>query len=132
MKTALLTVAGLAFVASALAAPAAAQSDSNNWRVVGYKTVGGHDSDTIQLPGDRRFRQIRLCAYNQPIRMRDLDVRFANGRKQDVEVRNRINPGTCTRNIDLEGDRRDIASIRMRYEPITRTAQRPLIRVQAR
>jgi len=130
MREALLTMAALVAVALLVNSPAEAQS--NSWRTVGYKTVSGRDSDTIRLQGDRRDRQIRICAFNAPIRMRDLDVRFENGKKQDIEVRNRINPGTCTRNIDLAGDRRNIHSVHLRYEPIFRTADRPLIRVQAR
>ena len=130
MREALLTMAAL--IAAALLVNSPAEAQSNSWRTVGYKTVSGRDSDTIRLQGDRRDRQIRICAFNAPIRMRDLDVRFENGKKQDIEVRNRINPGTCTRNIDLAGDRRNIHSVHLRYEPIFRTADRPLIRVQAR
>jgi hypothetical protein len=37
-------------------------------------------------------------------------VRFANGGHQDVSVRERINPGQCTRAIDLNGDDRNITS----------------------
>ena len=125
-----LAMAGMLGGALALAAvPAAAQG---SWRTIGFKTVSGRDSDSIQLRGDRRDRQIRLCAFEAPIRMRDLDVRFENGSKQDVQVRNRINPGTCTRNIDLAGDRRNIRSIHLNYEPIVRSDQRPVLRVQAR
>ena len=96
------------------------------------KTVRGRDSDTIQLPGYARYRQVRLCAFNAPLHMVDFDVRFENGRSQDVAVRSRINPGTCTRTIDLKGERRDIQSIRLRYEPVQRGLGRPLVRVQAR
>ena len=131
MKYGLLAMAAIGGAMVVAAAPVGAQG-AYNWRVIGFKTVDGHDSDTINLPGDRRFRQIRLCAYNAPLRMRDLDVRFDNGRRQDVVVRSRINPGTCTRNIDLQGERRDIRHIRLRYEPIARGARRPVVRVQAR
>ena len=129
MRHALVAMAILGGAAVLAAVPAEAQ---RSWRTIGYKTVSGRDSDSIQLRGDRRDRQIRLCAFEAPIRMRDLDVRFENGSKQDVQVRNRINPGTCTRNIDLAGDRRNIRSIHLNYEPIVRSDQRPVLRVQAR
>jgi hypothetical protein len=64
--------------------------------------------------------------------MRDFDVRFENGRHQDVRVRQRIAAGTCTRNIDLAGNRRDIETVRLIYSPIRRGWTRPLVRVQAR
>lgn len=123
---------GAAAVATTLAfaAPANAQG---NWRTIAYKTVAsGTDRDIINVRGDRRYRQVRLCAFNAPIRMRDFDIRFDNGGRQDVRVRQRIGAGTCTRNIDLEGNRRDIERIRLIYERLPRSRHRPLIRVQAR
>lgn len=126
-----LIAASLGAAVTLAAVPAEAQRYANNWRTVGYKTVDGRDSDTINLPGYARHRQVKLCAFNAPIHVRDFDVRFENGRNQDVRVRQVIRPGTCTRNIDLAGARRDIRSIRLRYEPIFR-GRRPLVRVQAR
>ncbi len=47
-------------------------------------------------------------------------------------MRQRLGAGSCTRNIDLAGSRRDIVQVRMKYDPIARGYRRPLIRVQAR
>jgi hypothetical protein len=131
MKAPLIALALAGGTATLAAGPVEAQR-YNNWRVIGYETVNGHDTDIIRVRGDARFRQIRLCVAGGPIRMRDLDVRFANGRRQDVAVRNRFVAGSCTRNIDLAGNRRDIVSVRMKYDPIARGYRRPLVRVQAR
>jgi hypothetical protein len=63
-------------------APASAQQwrwNENGWRTIGYTRVDGRDTDRINLPGITRQRAIRLCAMNQPLRLRDFDVRFANG-----------------------------------------------------
>jgi hypothetical protein len=120
-----------AAAALAFAAPAAAQSGS--WRTIAYKTVAsGTDRDTINVRGNQRFRQVRLCVLSAPIRMRDFDVRFDNGGHQDVQVRQRIAAGTCTRNIDLSGQRRDIERVRLVYERLARSRYMPLVRVQAR
>lgn len=119
-------------------AVAATPADAQRWRpgawkTVGFKTVsGGVDTDRITVQGRQTFRQVRLCVFNGPLVMRDFDVRFANGGHQDVRVRQRIGAGTCTRNIDLTGNRRDIATIRLQYSPIQRGFTRPLVRVQAR
>lgn len=130
-------IIGCAAAASALItmAPASAQQwrwDERGWRTVGYTRVDGRDSDTIHLPGRTRQRVIRLCAMNQPLRLRDFDVRFDNGRRQDVNTRAVLPAGRCTRAVDLHGNRRDIASVRLRYEPIRRSWQRPVVRVQVR
>jgi hypothetical protein len=116
-------------------APASAQQwrwNEGGWRTIGYTRVDGRDSDVINLPGVTRQRAIRLCAINQPLHLRDFDIRFANGEGQDVNTRAVLRAGTCTRSVDLRGNRRDIASVRLRYEPIRRSWQRPVVRVQVR
>jgi hypothetical protein len=61
----------------------------------------------------------------------DVDVRFRNGGRQDVSVRQRINPGQCTRAIDLRGDDRDIATISMLYEETSFRRRHATVRVLA-
>jgi hypothetical protein len=124
---------GAAAAAATLALAAPADAQRYNWRTIAFKTVAsGTDRDVIDVRGNNRYREVRLCVFNAPIRMRDFDVRFDNGGRQDVRVRERIRAGTCTRNIDLEGDRRDIDRIRLVYERLPRSRYRPLVRVQAR
>ena len=133
MKRTLILAAATAAATVATAAPADAQRwNDRGWRTVGYTRVDGRDSDTINLPGFTRQREIRLCAINQPLNLRDFDVRFANGRSQDVNTRAVLRAGSCTRAVDLRGNSRDIASVRLRYEPIRRSWQRPVVRVQVR
>jgi hypothetical protein len=136
MKPLLMSALGAGAVATVLlaATPADAQRyHFRYWRTIGFTTVDrGVDRDTIRVRGDARFRAVRLCVFNAPLRMRDIDIRFANGRSQDVRVRARFAPGTCSRVVDLRGRGRDIRSIRMTYSPIRRGWTRPLVRVQAR
>lgn len=130
MKRVLIAAVAGATVA-ALSVPASAQY--RNWQTIAYKTVNrGTDVDRINVRGSTRYREVRLCAYNAPINMRDFDIRFENNQRQDVRVRERIRAGTCTRNIDLLGSRRDIEWIRLKYSPIARNYARPLVRVQVR
>jgi hypothetical protein len=129
-----LVLAAVATAATVTAfAPASAQRwNDRGWRTVGFTTVNGRDSDTIRLPGITRQRAIRLCAINQPLRLRDFDIRFANGGRQDVNTRDILRAGTCTRAVDLRGNRRDIEAVRLRYDPILRSSMRPIVRVQTR
>jgi len=124
-----IATAGIA--AATLAIPASAQRwNDHGWRTIAYKTVNGRDTDTIYAPGRTRQSAVRLCTVNAPIRLRDFDIRFENGRTQDVDTRAVLGTGRCTRSIDLRGNRRDIERIRLRYEPIARGVRRPLVRVQ--
>lgn len=132
MKRTLILAAATAAATVAAAAPANAQHWHGNWRTVAFTVVNGRDTDTIRLPGTARYRQMRLCVFNGPIEMRDLDVRYRNGGRQDVAVRHMIRAGTCTRNIDLAGNRRDVTAIRIKYAPLARGWSRPTVRVQVR
>lgn len=104
------------------------------WRVIGFKTVnGGSDTDTVYTPGAQRYRQIRICAFNAPLGMRDVDVYFANGGHQDVNTRDILRPGTCTRDINLGRVARDVTRIRLKYGRLARGLhQSPMVRVTAR
>ena len=111
ISRATLIAAFLALAACATATPASA------WTQIGARDVRDRtDRDTIVVEGPRQFERIKLCVYRNPVHFIDVDVRFANGGHQDVPVRARINPGQCTRNIDLTGDDRNITSISMLYE----------------
>ena len=112
MNVKLLVAGALMLLSSvATAAPAGA------WDLLGERLVTDRmDHDELWLNGHRRFKQIKLCVYRNPIRIYDLDVNYDNGGHQDVSVRHRINAGDCTRAIDLNGWRRDIKNIKMTYE----------------
>ena len=132
MKGMMLTLAAAVTMVAA-AAPADAQRwRPNAWHTVAYTTVNGRDSDTIRVPGTARYRQMRVCVFNGPIQMRDLDVRYRNGAKQDIGVRQLMRAGTCTRNIDLAGNRRDVTAVRIKYAALRRGWARPTVRVQVR
>lgn len=128
----IIALAATATTVTAVAAPATARTSRHGWRTIAYTTVNGRDSDTIRVPGTQRYRQIRVCVYGGPIRMRDVDVRFRNGGHQDIGTRSLMRPGTCTRNLDLRGSRRDVTLVRLKYTPLARGWVRPVVRVQAR
>ena len=132
MRNLILAAVATAATVAAFTPANAQRWNDRGWRTVGFTTVDGRDSDTINLPGVTRQRAIRLCAINRPLGLRDFDIRFANGGRQDVNTRAVLRPGTCTRAIDLRGNRRDIQSVRLRYDAIARSNQRPVVRVQVR
>lgn len=106
----LAAAAALISVASA-AAPAAA------WDVIGMRNVADRtDRDALIVEGDRQFARIKICVYRRPVHFYDVDIHFANGGSQDVAVRARIAPGTCTRIIDIDGGPLDIEKISFLYE----------------
>ena len=132
-RTVILAATAVATIATAV--PAAAQYGhwtDRGWRTIAYTRVNGRDTDSIRVRGNVRERAIRLCALNAPLHLRDFDIRFQNGQRQDVDTRAVLRAGTCTRAVDLRGNRRDINAVRLRYEPIYRVSQRPVVRIQVR
>jgi hypothetical protein len=135
MKRTMILTAAAAASAVVAVSPAAAQYarwNERGWRTVAYTRVDGRDTDIIRMRGHIRERRIRVCAINQPLNLRDFDIRFQNGGHQNVNTRAVLRAGTCTRAVDLRGNRRDINAVRLRYAPIYRSALRPYVRVQVR
>jgi len=105
-------------LAAILAAPScvAMAPSALAWTEIATRDVKEvRERDEIDMPGDRQFVRIKVCAYDNPVHFRDFDIFYANGGHRDVTVRALIAPGTCTRNIDFEGPR-NIARIVFRYE----------------
>lgn len=133
-RTIMLNVAAAAAGLTAIS-PAAAQHgrwNDRGWRTVAYTRVDGRDTDIIHMRGHIRERRIRVCSINQPLNLRDFDIRYQNGGHQDVNTRAVLRAGTCTRSVDLRGNRRDINAVRLRYAPIYRSVLRPYVRIQVR
>lgn len=112
---------GILATLAAGAALVTASSPAMAWDHLGTRHVrDAVDRDSINLPGNRKFDRIRICVYGRPVHFIDVNVRFANGGVQDVPVRAVIRPGQCTRNIDLNGNDRNITSVQFVYEANTR------------
>ncbi|MFM9862626.1 MAG: hypothetical protein ACKVRO_03365 [Micropepsaceae bacterium] len=129
-----LVLAG-ALLTLGLAAPASASHPGwQPWDLLGTRVVNRHaERDVVPAYGHRHYRQIKICAYQRPIRFYDLDVSFRNGGHQDLAVRAVLNPGQCTRSIDLYGHRRDIRFVTMAYETLGwHRGSRAFVRVYAR
>lgn len=122
LKSALIAALAVASVAT----PALAW----NWRLLGERNVMDRtDHDSIGLPGDREFNRIRFCVYRNPVHFYDVHIRYRNGGVQDVSMRSRINPGGCTRAIDLNGANRNVERIDMTYEETSFRRRTATVRV---
>lgn len=103
------------------------------WQLVGQRLVDQRlKRDAIPVAGRQTHQQIMICAYNRPVRLNDVDVRFGNGGAQDVAVRNVLQPGTCTRAIDLQGNRRDIRTVTLATQTIGWGHAKALVKIFAR
>ncbi len=107
----------IALAAGGLIAAAMMTTPAHAWNAIGSRDVKDRtERDTIAVNDGRSYRRIKICVYQRPVHFYDVDVIFENGGHQDVRVRKRIEPGKCTRVIDLEGGSRNIDRIHFVYE----------------
>jgi hypothetical protein len=88
------------------------------WVQLGCKEVSfrGRDRDSIRV-GRRegQFRAIRLAARGSDIEVMRLEVVYANGEPDRLDVQRIIRRGDSTEALDLRGRDRSIRSIEMVY-----------------
>ncbi len=102
------------------------------WDLLGIRTVSkGIDRDSIRVAGNNRHRQFRMCVRLAGVHVRHIRIRFNNGGSQDVSVRRYFAPGTCTRAVDLKGNRRNIRRIDIAYNRVN-SQRLPLVGFWAR
>ena len=94
-----------------------AAGPAEEWVKLGQRQVRfAVDRDVIPVgAGDGLFKRIRLEVEGNDIELRSLQVRFGNGEKEDVTVRESIRDGGQTRAIDLPGALRVIKEIELVY-----------------
>jgi hypothetical protein len=74
------------------------------------------DHDRISVGNWRgRFQRIQIRVDRAPIEFQRVIVHYANGRSEEVNIRQRIPSGGQTRAIDLRGDERNIDSVEFFY-----------------
>lgn len=102
------------------------------WTVIASATVGkGGDQDTIYVPDERKYSKVRICVYGRPILLNSFSVRFHNGKDERLDVRANFQPGTCSRAVDLKGNRHRIDWVLLNYNRRPGSGA-PLVRIEAR
>lgn len=90
------------------------------------------DVDIISVPGPALFGEVRFCVVNRAVHFGDVDVRFANGGSQDLNVRHIVRAGHCTGWFNLRGPVRNIDEIRFRYQTIVNAGPQALVTAHGR
>ena len=75
------------------------------YTVLGTERVGRGDRDIVfdNIDQRNRWNEIRLKAVDRPVRIDDLVIVFGNGKRQRVDIDERLAPGDVTRVIPLDG-----------------------------
>jgi hypothetical protein len=74
------------------------------------------DFDVVLVGGDQMYRVVKVCAERQPIRIRRAGVRLENGTYQRLFLPLVLQPGSCSKEIKLQGAPRRIHFFDFDYE----------------
>src|SRR5262245_64198050 len=113
----LLVVLSAGGIASAQSSNYAKPQAPGRWVFLGHSQVDGWaDHDRIHVGRERgRFQRVQIRVDRAPIEFQRVVVHYANGRSEDLTIRQRIPAGGQTRAIDLRGDDRAIDSVEFFY-----------------
>jgi hypothetical protein len=108
------TLALLAHARHALAA--------GKWVLLGERSVSDRlDHDSISVSAARgEFEAVQVRVRQHAVQFREMKIHFANGRTQEVALRQVIPAGGESRAIDLDGHDRVIRRIEFWYDAETR------------
>lgn len=106
----------LVLIASSLAFPAVSQTRPSEGYLLGKTQLSyrENDRDIIRLgacPPNRRINSLKVAVTRGDADIRLLRVRFGNNQTEELWVRSRLNQGSETRWIDLNGNKRCVTAI---------------------
>ena len=100
------------------------------WVFLGQSQVDGRmDHDRIYVGGRGRYQRVQIRVERAPIEFHRVVVHYANGRSEEVNIRQRIPAGGQTRAIDLRGNDRNIDSVEFFYARGGWNARTPRVRL---
>jgi hypothetical protein len=113
----LLAIAGSYGIASAQQTTVIT-SDTTGWYKIGEAKVDfKRDRDEIVVLGADKFKSIRLEIINSAIDLKDLEIHYEKGKKQDVNINKSLKAADGSGVIDLEdGGQRSIKKIVFVYK----------------
>jgi hypothetical protein len=94
--------------------------DTAGWYKIGQANVDfKRDRDEIIVLGADRFKSIKLRVINVPIDLKDLEIYYESGNKQDVKINASLKAAGESGVIDLEGgEQRSIRKIVFVYKTV--------------
>ena len=115
----LLAIAGIYGTASAQQTTVVS-TDTSGWYKIGQANVDfKRDRDEIVVLGADRFKSIKLKVINEPIDLKDLEIYYESGNKQNVKINASLKAAGESEVIDLEkGEQRSIKKIVIVYKTL--------------
>ena len=120
-----------ASLAAALALLAGAVSLQAEKRVfLGERVVTNRtDHVVIAVGGNDSYRKIQFETRRAGVELLDLEVHYEGGGVQDTDVRSFIEPGSWSREIDLDGGQRRIEKVTFTCKASPKGKRRAVVRL---
>ncbi len=94
-------------------------SDKTGWHRIGKTTVNfKKEKEEILIMGSNRFASIKFKVLDAPIDLISLEVHYASGDKQDININAPIKAPGESRIIDLNGGERTLQKIIFVYRTL--------------
>lgn len=94
-----------------------ASAQVGNWEKLGQQKVNfKSERDVIKCSSSKTYSALKIKVEEAPVEFESVQVRYANGSTQDIELRNVIRAGGESRVINLTGNKRAIKEIVFRYK----------------
>jgi hypothetical protein len=95
-------------------------SDTSGWYKIGQANVDlKRDRDEIIVLGDDKFKSIKLKVISAPIDLKDLEIYYETGARQDVKIKKSLKAAGESGVIDLVGgEERSLKKIVIVYKTL--------------
>jgi hypothetical protein len=87
------------------------------------------EKDTIVVKGNDWFRKIQFETRRAGVEIFDLEVHYEGGNVEDIEVKSFIEPGSWSREIDLNGGQRRIEKVVFTYKASPKGRRQAVVRL---
>lgn len=87
------------------------------------------EKDAIVVKGNDWFRKIQFETRRAGVEIFDLKVHYEGGNVEDIEVKSFIEPGSWSREIDLNGGQRRIEKVVFTYKASPKGRRQAVVRL---
>jgi hypothetical protein len=118
-KIAILVLLAMAIVYGSASAQSVVVSDKTGWHKIGSRTIDfKNDKDEISVMGADKFSSIKFMVKDAPVNLKDVQVFYETGDKQDIAVNSPIGPSVESKAYDLNGGERSLKKIAFDYNTL--------------
>lgn len=100
--------------------PAVVSGTENGWYRIGRITADfDKERESIIVMGRDEFNSIKLRVNDAAVRIDRMQIHFEGGKTQDIDVRQRLQPGDETRTFDLNAQNKEIDKVVFTYHTLS-------------